>query len=150
MAVAIGAGSASLLARALQQPVAVVQPHARRAGSLLLGGLRHVPKDRSADPQDGKDDPGLGGRHRYRPIKPPTGVAFARSSHWKLEWLRRIILQWQTPEEEPVILPFQDKEGTGWHVVIRYHAGHERRIDGFATEAEAMDWIIANATQVDK
>jgi hypothetical protein len=54
------------------------------------------------------------------------------------------------PEEEPVMLPFQDKEGTGWHVVIRYHAGHERRIDGFATEAEAMDWIIANATQVDK
>ena len=53
-------------------------------------------------------------------------------------------------DEEPVILPFQDKDGTGWHVVIRYHAGHERRIDGFATEAEAMDWIIANATQVDK
>jgi hypothetical protein len=54
------------------------------------------------------------------------------------------------PDEEPVILPFQDKEGTGWHVVIRYRAGHERRIDGFATEKEAMDWIIANSTQVDK
>ena len=53
-------------------------------------------------------------------------------------------------DEQPVILPFQDKEGTGWHVVIRYHAGHERRIDGFATETEAMDWIIANSTQVDK
>jgi hypothetical protein len=53
-------------------------------------------------------------------------------------------------DEEPVILPFQDKEGTGWHVVIRYHAGHERRIDGFATEKEAMDWIITNSTQVDK
>jgi hypothetical protein len=52
--------------------------------------------------------------------------------------------------EEPVMLPFQDKEGTGWHVVIRYHGGHERRIDGFATESEAMEWIVSNATQVDK
>jgi hypothetical protein len=54
------------------------------------------------------------------------------------------------PTEEPVMLPFHDKEGTGWHVVIRYHAGHERRIDGFATENEAMEWIIANSAQVDK
>jgi hypothetical protein len=52
--------------------------------------------------------------------------------------------------EAPVILPFRDKEGTGWHVVIRYHEGHERRVDGFATESEALDWIIANASQVDK
>jgi hypothetical protein len=53
-------------------------------------------------------------------------------------------------EEEPVMLPFQDKGGSGWHVVIRYHKGHERRIDGFATEKEALDWIVANAKQVDK
>ena len=53
-------------------------------------------------------------------------------------------------EEEPVILPFQDQAGTGWHVVIRYHEGHERRIDGFATQQEALDWIIANSNQVDK
>jgi hypothetical protein len=53
-------------------------------------------------------------------------------------------------EEKPVMLPFQDKEGTGWHVVIRYHQGHERRIDGFATETEALDWIVSNSTQVDK
>ena len=53
-------------------------------------------------------------------------------------------------EEEPLMLPFQDKEGTGWHVVIRYHEGHERRIDGFGTEEEVLNWIIANATQVDK
>jgi hypothetical protein len=52
--------------------------------------------------------------------------------------------------EEPVILPFEDKEGTGWHVVIRYHEGHERRIDGFSTEKEALDWIIANSGEVDK
>jgi len=55
-----------------------------------------------------------------------------------------------TEETRPVMLPFQDKEGTGWHVVIRYHAGHERRIDGFATEAEAMDWIVANSSQLDE
>jgi hypothetical protein len=53
-------------------------------------------------------------------------------------------------EAEPVMLPFQDKGGTGWHVVIRYLAGHERRIEGFATENEALDWIIANSKQVDK
>ena len=53
-------------------------------------------------------------------------------------------------EEEPVMLPFQDKEGTGWHVVIRYHQGHERRVDGFATQTEAMEWIVANAKEVDK
>ena len=52
--------------------------------------------------------------------------------------------------EEPVMLPFRDKEGAGWHVVIRYHAGHERRIDGFATENEALDWIVANSKQLDK
>lgn len=48
------------------------------------------------------------------------------------------------------MLPFQDKEGTGWHVVIRYHTGHERRIEGFASEKEALDWIIANSKQVDQ
>ena len=53
-------------------------------------------------------------------------------------------------EEKPVMVPLQDKEGTGWHVVIRYHAGHERRIDGFATEEEALGWIIENSEQVDK
>jgi hypothetical protein len=53
-------------------------------------------------------------------------------------------------KEEPVMLPFPDKEGTGWHVVIRYHQGHERRIEGFATQKEALDWIIANSEQVDK
>jgi hypothetical protein len=54
------------------------------------------------------------------------------------------------PEEAPMMLPFPDQAGTGWHVVIRYHAGHERRIEGFATEQEALDWIVANAGQVDK
>jgi hypothetical protein len=53
-------------------------------------------------------------------------------------------------EEVAVMLPFRDKEGTGWHVVIRYHQGHERRIDGFTTEKEALEWIIANSDQADK
>jgi len=48
------------------------------------------------------------------------------------------------------MLPFPDKEGTGWHVVIRYHKGHERRIEGFATEDEALEWIVANAKEVDQ
>ena len=52
--------------------------------------------------------------------------------------------------EQPVMLPFQDKVGGGWHVVIRYHEGHERRIEGFATEEEALNWIIANSKQVDE
>jgi hypothetical protein len=53
-------------------------------------------------------------------------------------------------DENPVMEPFPDKTGTGWHVVIRYHQGHERRIEGFATKSEAVDWIIANTTQLDK
>jgi len=53
-------------------------------------------------------------------------------------------------KQDPVMLPFQDKDGTGWHVVIRYRRGHERRIDGFAAEDEALGWIIANAGQIDK
>ena len=53
-------------------------------------------------------------------------------------------------DEKPVMEPFPDKTGTGWHVVIRYHEGRERRIEGFATQSEAVDWIVANATQVDK
>ena len=52
--------------------------------------------------------------------------------------------------ETPVMVPFPDKDGTGWHVVIRYHEGHERRVDGFASESEAMEWIVTNATEVDK
>jgi hypothetical protein len=52
--------------------------------------------------------------------------------------------------EEPVMLPFRDKEGTGWHVIIRYHAGHERRVDGFNSEEDALNWIIANSKQVDE
>jgi hypothetical protein len=52
--------------------------------------------------------------------------------------------------EKPVMEPFPDKAGTGWHVIVRYHKGHERRIEGFATKDEAVDWITANSTQVDK
>jgi hypothetical protein len=53
-------------------------------------------------------------------------------------------------DKKPVMEPYRDNAGTGWHVVIRYHEGHERRIEGFANECEAVDWIIANTTQVDK
>ena len=53
-------------------------------------------------------------------------------------------------EEKPVIEPFPDKDGNGWHVIIRYHHGHERRIDGFANKSEAVEWIIANSGQVDQ
>jgi hypothetical protein len=52
--------------------------------------------------------------------------------------------------ELPVMEPFPDKPGTGWHVIIRYHDGHERRIEGFASKDEAVDWITANATQVEE
>jgi hypothetical protein len=40
--------------------------------------------------------------------------------------------------------------GTGWHVIIRYRQGHERRIEGFATKSEAVDWIEANSKQVNE
>jgi hypothetical protein len=35
-------------------------------------------------------------------------------------------------------------------VIIRYHHGHERRIDGFASEDEAARWIVENASQLDE
>jgi hypothetical protein len=54
------------------------------------------------------------------------------------------------PAEQPVMLPFPDKAGAGWHVIIRYHEGHERRIEGFPTEKEALDWIVENSQQVDE
>lgn len=53
-------------------------------------------------------------------------------------------------DKRPVMEPFPDKEGTGWHVIIRFHEGHERRIEGFASKPEAVDWIEANLTQVDQ
>jgi len=56
----------------------------------------------------------------------------------------------ESGKEQPVMLPFRDKEGPGWHVIIRYPEGHERRIDGFASEEEALNWIVANAGEVDK
>ena len=54
------------------------------------------------------------------------------------------------PQEQPVMLPFRDKDGPGWHVIIRYHHGHERRVDGFSTEDEALKWIVENAEQIEK
>ena len=48
------------------------------------------------------------------------------------------------------MLPFEDKDKTGWRVAIRYNRAHERRIEGFATESEALDWIIANAQEIDR
>jgi hypothetical protein len=53
-------------------------------------------------------------------------------------------------DEIPVMLPFQDKVGTGWHVVIRYREGHEREVTGFSSEKEALAWIIDNTPNVDK
>ena len=52
--------------------------------------------------------------------------------------------------ERPVMEPFPDRAGTGWHVIIRYRHGHERCVEGFATKSEAVDWIIANASEVDE
>lgn len=46
--------------------------------------------------------------------------------------------------------PFPDKEGAGWHVIIRYRQGHERRVEGFSTEDEAMQWIVENSGELDK
>jgi hypothetical protein len=68
-------------------------------------------------------------------VPPQTGAIFGRMADSK---------------EEPVIEPFPNKDGTGWHVVIRFHEGHERLIEGFATKAEAVDWITENSGQVDK
>jgi hypothetical protein len=58
---------------------------------------------------------------------------------------------------QPVMLPFRDKDGPGWHVIIRYPegharhpAGHERRIDGFSSEEEALKWMVENTGELDE
>ncbi len=56
----------------------------------------------------------------------------------------------ENPEPKPVMEPFPDKTGTGWHVVIRYPAGHERLIEGFSNKDEAVDWIVDNASELDE
>ena len=60
-------------------------------------------------------------------------------------------------DRQPVMLPFRDKDGPGWHVIIRYpegHAahpqGHERRIDGFSSEEEALSWIVENTGELEE
>ena len=74
-----------------------------------------------------------------------AGRRFARRAE------RAIFGAMADPEkEQPVMLPFADKTGTGWHVIVRYHEGLERRIDGFATEQEALAWIVTNSGEVDK
>ena len=75
---------------------------------------------------------------------------------WAFGTGRRILRPMaDTDEQQPVILPFRDKDGPGWHVIIRYPEGHaqqgqERRIDGFSSEDEAMAWIVENAGQLDE
>jgi hypothetical protein len=49
----------------------------------------------------------------------------------------------------PLMLPFRDKEGAGWHVTIRY-LDHERHVEGFSTEGEAKGWIASRFNQIDK
>jgi hypothetical protein len=62
------------------------------------------------------------------------------------DWQRSEAAAWFY--HKPVREPFPDKTGSGWHVVIRYREGHERLIEGFASKAEAVDWIEASAGQV--
>jgi len=54
------------------------------------------------------------------------------------------------PKEIPVMQAFPNKGASGWHVIIRYHHGHERRIEGFASEDEAMKWIVENSDELDE
>jgi hypothetical protein len=54
------------------------------------------------------------------------------------------------PHQQPVMLPFRDKDGPGWHVIVRYPEGHERRIDGFASEEEALAWMVENTGELDE
>jgi hypothetical protein len=53
-----------------------------------------------------------------------------------------------TGDDKPIMEPFPDKDGPSWHVVIRYHQGHERLIEGFATRDEAVNWIVANTGEL--
>jgi len=54
----------------------------------------------------------------------------------------------KSPLRHAVETPGPLATGTGWHLAIRYREGHERLIEGFASKAEAVDWIGANVGQV--
>ena len=49
-------------------------------------------------------------------------------------------------DEKPVMEPFPDKKGTKWHVIIRYHEGHERRIRGRASITPAGRAVLKPAS----
>lgn len=87
-------------------------------------------------------------------VKPETGPAASECRLFDRLGIRTDpahIASMTTPDDQqPVMLPFRDKDGPGWHVIIRYHTGHERRIDGFGSEEDALNWIVANAGQVEK
>lgn len=79
-----------------------------------------------------------------RVYRPPVGlrVVLARTTR------ETLMHDHQQPDESPVMEPFPDKSGAGWHVLIRYPAGHERLIEGFATRDEAVEWIVANTGEL--
>ena len=54
------------------------------------------------------------------------------------------------PNELPVVQAFPDRVGSGWHVIIRYHQGPERRVEGFSTQDEALQWIVENSQELDQ
>jgi hypothetical protein len=85
----------------------------------------------------------LSGRRRRSRSEPQAALGF---------WLdpKHIGAMADTNEQQPVMLPFRDKDGPGWHVIIRYPEGHERRIDGFASEEDALAWMVENTGELDK
>jgi hypothetical protein len=96
---------------------------------------------------------GLTARHAPKSLAPPNmGEAEpARLSEGVEPQMAKVhIADMADSGEQPIMEPFQDKVGTGWHVVIRYYQGHERRIDGFGSKDDAVDWITANSGQLDK
>jgi hypothetical protein len=48
-------------------------------------------------------------------------------------------------DRKPTYKPAANEGGPGWHVVITWPDGRTEVQGNFASESEALDWIVANS-----
>jgi hypothetical protein len=51
------------------------------------------------------------------------------------------------PEPEISFDPFPRKIGLEWRVIATHSSGQNKHITGFATEAEAIEWLVSKGCQ---
>jgi len=51
------------------------------------------------------------------------------------------------PEPEITFDPFPRRIGLEWRVIATYQNGQKEHITGFASQAEALEWLASNSCQ---